>query len=215
VTIETSGRLPATRQISPTSYAPPKVSWEDYLRWARANEFPSEWVDGEIIEIMPPSIRHQLLIRFLLFLVSGHVDRGALGLVVQDVLMRLDRRPRGRAPDVLFLASAHSERNERTHINGPADLVVEVVSPESEVRDRRQKFLEYQEAGIPEYWLIDEPRSQAYFFELGEDDKYHQAVLGENGIYESAVLPGLRIRVDWLWRDPLPTLDEALAELPE
>jgi Uma2 family endonuclease len=114
---------------------------------------------------------------------------------------------------VLFLASEHQERKRGTYIDGPADLVIEVVSPDSEVRDRREKYLEYEAGGIPEYWLIDDLRHEAYFFILGADGRYQAASIGEDGMYESTVLPGLRVKVDWLWRDPLPTLDEALAEL--
>ena len=50
---------------------------------------------------------------------------------------------------------------------------------------------------------------------LGEDGKYGEAPVGADGIYTSTVLPGLRLRVEWLWRDPLPTVDEALADLPD
>ena len=75
MTIETSKRLP------PTQYAPPRVPWEDYLPWALANEFRSEWVDGEIIEVMPTNRRHQRLIRLILFLVTHHAERQRLDLL--------------------------------------------------------------------------------------------------------------------------------------
>jgi Uma2 family endonuclease len=208
VTIDTSNRRP------PTPYTPPKVSWEDYLSWAIANEFPSEWVDGEIIEIMPPNLRHFLLVDFLCDLFKFHVRNHMLGRVFYDFLMLFAGRPSGRAPDIMFVANQHMDRLHHTYFEGPADLVVEVVSPDSEVRDRFDKLREYQDAGIPEYWLIDEPRHEALFFVLGEDGKYLTAPVREDGIYASTVLSGLRLRVDWLWRDPLPTLDEALADLP-
>jgi Uma2 family endonuclease len=215
VTIETSGRLPATRPIAPTSYAPPKVSWEDFHDWVLTIEGRAEWVDGEIVEIVGDSFRHYFLVHFLASLLSRHVDTNRLGLVfIENILMKLSSRPTGRMPDVLFLADDHRGRMKDTFIDGPVDLVMEVVSPDSETRDRREKLLEYEAAGIPAYWLIDEPRHQALFYVLGEDGKYHEAALSADGIYTSTVLSGLRVRVDWLWRDPLPTLDEALADLP-
>jgi Uma2 family endonuclease len=72
----------------------------------------------------------------------------------------------GREPDVLYLARSHLRRLRKTYLNGPADLVVEVVSPESVKRDREQKFGEYQAAGIPEYWVIDPEAQQADFYQL-------------------------------------------------
>lgn len=208
MTIETSERLP------PTPYAPPLVSWEDYLRWALANEFPSEWVDGEIIEVMTSNVRHQLILDLLLDLVKRYVRQHKLGLVIFDVLMRLPHRPSGRVPDLMFVGNQKLRRLTATHLEGPADLAVEIVSPDSEIRDRRDKLAEYEAAGLPELWLIDEPRREARFYVLGEDGRYREVPLNDAGIYESRVLSGLRLRVSWLWQDPLPTLEEALADLP-
>jgi Uma2 family endonuclease len=114
----------------------------------------------------------------------------------------------------MFVANEHLERVRHTYLDGPADLAVEIVSPDSETRDRRDKLAEYEAAGIPEYWLIDEPRNEALFFVLDPSGHYQQAPLSADGIYTSTVLPGLRLRVGWLWRYPPPMLDEALADLP-
>jgi Uma2 family endonuclease len=206
--IETGGRLP------PTPYKPPLVSWEDYLRWALANEFPSEWVDGEIIEIMTSNVRHQMILGLLYALISRHVGRHRLGLAIFDVLMRLPHRPSGRVPDIMFVANENRGRLTNTYLDGPADLAVEVVSPDSETRDRRDKLAEYETAGVSEFWMIDEPRNEAYFYVLDASGHYQQASIAEDGIYTSTVLPGLRLRLNWLWREMLPTLDEALADLP-
>ena len=100
-----------------------------------------------------------------------------------------------------------------TYIDGPVDLAVEVVSPESNRRDRADKLSEYEGGGVPEYWLIDPLRREAYFYVLGKDSLYHLAPISPDGVYRSQVIPGFRLRVDWLWRIPLPDPDDALAEL--
>jgi len=208
MTIERSGRRTAT------GYAPPLVSWEAFLAWLR-EDVQAEWVDGEIIEMAPASLEYQDLIGFLGALLRIFVERHRLGRVFQaPFLMRLPMRPSGREPDLLFVASEHFDRLTRMFVDGPADLVVEIVSPESTVRDRRDKLREYEGARIPEYWLLDQPRQQAYFYVLDADGKYRLVPIGEDGVYASTVLTGLRLRVEWLWRSPLPTLDEALADLP-
>ena len=209
MTIETGGRLP------PTSYAPPQVSWGDFLDWVLGIEGRAEWVDGEIIGIAGENVRHHLIVGFLHILVTLHAERHRLGLVFAwTFLMKMQHRPTGRMPDLMFLANEHRERLQGTYLDGPADLAVEVVSPDSEVRDRREKMAEYEVAGVREYWLIDEPRREAYFYTLDRNGRYREALPSVDGIYASTVLPGLRLRVDWLWRDPLPTFDEALADLP-
>jgi Uma2 family endonuclease len=210
VTTETNGRR------APTSYAPPLVSWEDFHDWALGGEGRAEWVDGEIIEVVGESIRHYLLVHFLANLLVRYEDLNSLGHVfIETVLMKLSSRPSGRMPDVFFLANDHSNWIKDTYVDDPADIVIEVVSPDSEIRDRDEKLVEYEAAGIPEYWLIDEPRNEALFYVLDAEGRYQRAPVSADGIYASTVLPGLRLRVDWLWRDPLPTLAEALADLPE
>ncbi len=100
---------------------------------------------------------------------------------------------------------------KETYLDGPADLAVEIVSPESVGRDRGEKFIEYEAAGIPEFWLIDPERRRAEFYELSADGLYHLAAVPE-GICHSKILPGFFLRVEWLWRSPAPTI-EALREL--
>lgn len=77
-------------------------------------------------------------------------------------------------PDLFFVAAANLGRLTVDRLNGPADLVAEIVSKDSVTRDYREKFLEYQEAGIPEYWVIESRsgRQEAAFFALGGNGMY-------------------------------------------
>ncbi len=122
--------------------------------------------------------------------------------------MKLER---GREPDLLFVASEHLERLKEAYLEGPADLVVEIVSPESVGRDRGEKFCEYEQAGVPEYWLIDPLREQAEFCQLGAQGRYRMVMPEAGEIYHSAVVPGFWLRVAWLWQPP--SILETLREL--
>jgi Uma2 family endonuclease len=199
---------------APTAYKPPRVSWEDFHDWVDT-EHRAEWVDGEIIKVVSENLRHQLLLSLLLDLFKRQVRLQKLGLVLfSNFLMRLPHRPSGRLPDLMFVANAHMDRVRETYVDGPADLVVEIVSPDSETRDRQEKFLEYEAAKIPEYWLLDQPRHEALFYVLDGEGRYQLAPISEDGMYTSSVLPGLCVRVEWFWRSPPPDIDEALADLP-
>ena len=82
------------------------------------------------------------------------------------------------------------------------------------MRDRVEKLREYGEARIPEYWLLEQPRREALFYVLDAEGHYQRVPPSDNGICTSTVLKGFRLRVEWLWRSPLPTFDQALADLP-
>ncbi|HEX2916154.1 MAG TPA: Uma2 family endonuclease [Chloroflexia bacterium] len=58
----------------------------------------------------------------------------------------------GQEPDLLFIAKANLRRLEEGLVRGPTDLVVGIVSPESEWRGRYDKFRGNAAGGVPEYW---------------------------------------------------------------
>jgi Uma2 family endonuclease len=119
----------------------------------------------------------------------------------------------GREPDVLFVATEHLDRIKQTYLDGPADLVVEVISPESRGRDRGEKFFEYQEARIPEYWLLDPETERAEFYQLDERGAYHTIEPGADDVYRAVALPGFWLRPSWLWQQPLPAVDDTLLQI--
>ena len=98
-------------------------------------------------------------------------------------------------------------------LDGPADLVVEIVSPESIDRDRVKKFAEYQAGGVREYWLIDPLTQEANFFLLDDRGRYQPVAVDTNGIFHCAVLDGLWLKVDWLWQSPPPPMSQIRKEL--
>ncbi len=200
--MSSTAATPVTYERPPLPPTP--VSFEEFLAWTDEDTH-AEWVDGEIVLMAPASLEHQRLLDFLNDLVKTYVRSRGLGQVYfAPVLMRLPSRPSGREPDLLFISAAHLDRLRPTYLDGPADLVVEIVSPESNTRDRAEKLTEYEAAGIPEYWLIDPLREDAAFYQLSQDGLYRRSPIDADGIYRSAVLPGFRIKVDWLWQRPLP-----------
>jgi Uma2 family endonuclease len=65
---------------------------------------------------------------------------------------------------------------------------------------------------VREYWLLDYLRRQAEFYQLGSDGIYRLVPIDAEGIYRSAVLDGLWLKVGWLWQEPLPILLSVLKE---
>jgi Uma2 family endonuclease len=195
------------------SAIPTCMTWEEFL--ARdAEEHRAEWVDGEIVFMSPASADHQRIIFFLARLIAAFAEARRLGEVfIPPFLMRLATKPSGREPDILFVSAEHADRVRDTYLDGPADLAIEVASPESDARDRGTKFVEYEAAGIPEYWFIDPLRKDALFHRLGTDGHYHLAPVDPEGFYRSEAVPSFTLQVAWLWQRPLPTVSEALEQV--
>ncbi len=187
------------------------VTFEEYLEQSSDTRI-CEWVDGEVITMPGASFEHQTLSDFLLKVVSFYVETNDLGLVISSPFaMKLEKQRRGREPDILFVSKERQHLFKRTYLDGAADLAVEIISPESIGRDRGEKFVEYEAAGIREYWLIDPERRQVEFYRLNSDG-FYQPISTPEGVFKSEVLPEFFLRVEWLWQESLPTID-ALKEL--
>ena len=190
---------------------PVHMSYEEFLDWADEDTL-AEWVEGEVIMTSPASEPHQNLVGFLSSVLRTFVEQHELGqLLVAPFQMKLETS--GREPDLLFIGSDRLDRVHRTYLDGPADLAIEIVSPESAGRDRGEKYYEYEAAGIPEYWLLDPQTARAEFYQLGPEGQYRLVAPDTEGLYRSVVLPGFWLRVDWLWQQPLPRVLDVLREL--
>jgi Uma2 family endonuclease len=160
--------------------------------------------------VSPASYRHQALSDFLGRVIGTYVESRDLGVWCSAPFqMKLEN---GREPDLLFVRQEHLDRLHETYLEGPADLAIEIMSPESVGRDRGEKFYEYAYGGVPEYWLIDPQLEWAEFYQL-QERHYVSTLSGKSGKYSSLVLPGFWLQVEWLWQDPLPSPIQCLAEI--
>jgi len=181
---------------------PRRISYEEFLNLPHENEHV-EWVNGEVVDMPPISDEHQEVALFLLRLLTEFVEIRRLGKVrYEPFQMKTAIDLPGRAPDILFVSNANLQRVKKLHVEGPADLVVEVISPDSRGRDRGEKYYEYEKGGVREYWLIDPIRKQAEFYLLDSAGVYGLAPIGKDGTFRSSVLEGFWLKVEWMWQSP-------------
>jgi len=126
---------------------------EQYLRLTDHTHRLLEYSDGEL-ELLPmPTVKHQAISKFLLFILSAFVDpRG--GTVFYSPLRLLIREGKFREPDLMLLLDANDPRRDNRYWRG-ADLVIEVVSEDDPERDTVAKRADYAEGGIPEDWIVN------------------------------------------------------------
>jgi Uma2 family endonuclease len=200
---------------APIHDRPRRMSYEEFVVWA-GDDVVAEWVDGEVIVFMPQGVDHIRIIAFVLNLLDDFVRYHRLGEVYGEPFEQRTRRGRAaRRPDAVFVATEHLARFTASGFEGAVDLVVEVVSADSATRDRRDKWREYAEAGIPEYWVVEgrEDRHGVAFFELMPDGYYRDIPPDANGRLYSRVLPGFWLDLAWLAGERLPDRDWVMDQL--
>ncbi len=205
--------MDASPTLAPARPARRSLSYEEYLALPDDGRIV-EWVNGEIIRHMPPTPTHQRIASILETLLKLYVNRLGLGEVF-DAPFEVRLWPDGpsREPDILFVGRERLSQMTPKRFEGAPDLIVEVISPTSVTIDRVDKYLEYERAGVREYWIIDpRPRQeQADFFARGEDGRFAAAPVDEDGVYHSTVLPGFRLNLDWLRQPEQTDVERALA----
>jgi len=160
------------------------------------------------------SAKHQDIGSFLESLLRLYVESRELGRILRAPFqMKLGPDLPGREPDLLYVTPPNLDRLKDTYLDGPADMVIEIISKESINRDRGEKFVEYEAAGVSEYWLIDPLREEADFYRMSADNHYHHVLVDDEGIYHSEAVKGFWLRVSWLWQDPLPHVWDIWQEL--
>jgi Uma2 family endonuclease len=169
-------------------------SVEQYLKLTNQTNHLIEYTDG-VIEVLPmPTRDHQVILAFLyellLFLLRPQ------GGKVLFAPLRLQVRPgKFREPDLLVLQNAQDLRNQNDYWLG-ADLVIEIVSPDRPTRDTEEKRLDYAEAAIPEYWIVNPLTSTITVLALMADAYIEHGVFHRGERVTSKLLEGFSVSVD-------------------
>jgi Uma2 family endonuclease len=178
------------------------MDYKAFLEWSD-EDVHAEWKDGEVIVQMPPKLIHQSVVGFLKQLLALYANLFDLGKVVAAPFeVKLSPSGASREPDLFFVAKENLSRLTQERLNGPPDLAVEIISQHSVKHDRDEKFREYQQAGVREYWIIDpRPEKQrADFFRLDDNGVYRLYATEDDDKAHSEVVGGFWLSPEWLWR---------------
>ena len=176
---------------------PYRLAYRDWLKFPDDGRL-YELVEGELLVTPPPNVEHQRISRDLEFLLLVHLrDRDAGEVFDAPIGVRLSDED-VLEPDLVVVLRAHADRVGVQSIDGPPDIVVEVLSPGTARRDLGPKRMAYARAGVPEYWIVD-PESESV-----------EVLAHDRGSYARL---GLYRRADTLRSDVLPEFSPPLAAI--
>ncbi len=173
----------------------------------------AELFDGVMIVHSPTTWRHDDVQGFLLSVMRVYAESKGLGKVTGPTTLMQLSPERRFAPDVLFVRAERVPTPLPLELEGPADLVVEVLSPSTRQYDLREKRFAYREGQIPEIWLVDGEQRRVIVDQLDRERGRYRARTLRRGLLRSESLPGFSLKVEWLWQEPLPPLSEVLKRL--
>jgi Uma2 family endonuclease len=105
----------------------------------------------------------------LMVLFNIYFDHRPIGVMRHEpFLLRVDATGLKREPDLQIILNDNPGELTRTAMLGPADICIEIVSPESVERDFVTKMKLYEEAGVREYWILDYEHEGSHFYRLND-----------------------------------------------
>lgn len=139
---------------------PKKLTFEQYLLTPYDGR-RTEFVGGEIIEVAPPTGRHLDIVEDLRDLLKAYLRQHELDWLVRSgAEIKIPGRENSRNPDLLVCTKAQwqivREQTKAEFLSdNPPLLTVEIVSPSSIEKDTQDLLIEYAEAQVLEYWIVN------------------------------------------------------------
>lgn len=138
--------------------------------YALPNGQRAELIDGMIYDMAPPNRIHQELVSQFTKIIGQYIDKNNGNCKVYPapfaVFLNADDKNYVE-PDISVICD-RNKLDERG-CNGAPDFIIEVVSPGSRKMDYNIKNGKYAEAGVREYWIIDNEKERTTVYRYEED----------------------------------------------
>lgn len=173
------------------------LTFEEYLTYGDRTDSQYELVDGQLVQMNPPAIRHFLVAKFIERVLDAEIDRLDLPWICfREAGVRTGIN-KSRLTDVCVVTveQARELRDESAVFQSSPLLAVEVVSSDSIKRDYRYKRSEYAAMGIPEYWIID-PLVVKVSVLLLEEGLYEETTFSGDQVIASLTFPELALTTE-------------------
>jgi Uma2 family endonuclease len=161
-------------------------------------------IEGDLIMSPSPKTVHQSIAGRIYMAIGLFLEKHALGEVFIAPLDVFLGDINVYQPDVLFVSNQKRGIITGRGIEGAPDLVVEILSPGTARYDKGSKLKIYGRFGVQELWLIDPDIRAVQVYLPAKDAAAPAATHGEKAVFQSSLLPGLRIKTASLFKSPLP-----------
>ncbi len=169
-----------------------KWTVDDYLLLGEIKT-PCQLINGEIIMSPAPSTKHQQVSRRL-FKIMDAATYGKGELFYAPIDLYIDSINIFQ-PDLLYLSEANRTSLTDRGVEGPVDLIVEIISPTSSYTDRIQKKKKYVDYGVNEYWIVDPGNKSIEIYTPQKGAEVPAVSISQSGIVQSIHTPTIHFEL--------------------
>ncbi|HCL55402.1 MAG TPA: Uma2 family endonuclease, partial [Spirochaetia bacterium] len=145
-----------------------KYTYQDYLNWSIDERW--ELIEGLPYNMSPaPSRKHQGILKKLSFSFESFLQNKPCQMYFAPLDVRFSEDTVVQ-PDIIVVCD-ESQLNDRGCLGAP-DLVIEIISPATAIRDTKIKLDLYEKYGVREYWIVYPEEKIVMVFKLNEKKEY-------------------------------------------
>ena len=127
-----------------------RFTWQDYLAWPDDERW--EVIDGKAYDMSPsPTERHQRIVLNFGSILRAKLAGNPCRVFIAPLDVYFDDYNFVQ-PDILVVCD---EKKIKEKIYGAPDLIIEVLSPATSLKDKREKKALYEKFQVSEYIVID------------------------------------------------------------
>ncbi|MDR1949986.1 MAG: Uma2 family endonuclease [Spirochaetaceae bacterium] len=174
-------------------------TYADYLEWEGPERY--ELINGKAFLMASPSVEHQAILRKILVKLAVFLEDKPCEVFAAPLDVRLfpkeDKSDNTVVqPDILVVCD--KSKLSKGSVDGPPDLVMEIVSPSNTQKLMFLKFQAYLQAGVREYWVL-EPEGKRIQVYVLDRDHYIASAYSDNDVVPVSVLEPFTLDLKTLW----------------
>lgn len=183
-----------------------KYSYADYLIWDSDERW--EIINGEVYNMSPaPSRIHQEISGKIYRQISESIEnKGCKAYYAPFDVRFAEKKQKNDSifnvvqPDIVVVCD--NEKLDDKGCIGCPDIIIEIISPTSAVRDAKDKFVLYEKQGVKEYWIVYPEEKMIMIFNLNKNKEYGKPkIYSSKDVIETDILPGLKVELARVFED--------------
>jgi len=182
-----------------------KLTVRDYELMPQGREI-LQLIDGDFYMTPAPIFKHQEVSKNIESEFIRFLDKNPVGKIIHSPLDFYVDRFNVVQPDLVYISKENYRIISERGIEGPPDIIIEILSPSTEEIDLNLKMDLYWRIGVREYWIVNIEKEEIQVYEIKEDSfklrKNYRKINNEK--IKTPIVPGLEIDLnkvfyyDWL-----------------
>lgn len=133
-----------------------RISPDEYLAGEQITDNKYEYIDGEVYAMAGASDSHVKVSGNAYALIKQHLRGSGCSTYIADMKVRIGQDEAFFYPDVMVTCDPADQLPEQDYVKNFPKLIIEVLSPSTESKDRGSKFIRYRQlVSLQEYVLVD------------------------------------------------------------